>query len=363
MIATGDPSKCDGVDSYAGSCTEWRTVTENTGSMTIGPGTVVGAGSGPGLTTFFLDDNHEIQGVFPRNAAPGSIAPPSWVVTRLAAGQVEGDIAAVQLPSGVVQVYGIQGGRLRHWEYTPGVNRLSATLPEVWEDQSPVETRYGIGLAYGFQSDMPGPQLYAAIPNAHAVPNTKAAPIEFARLDTKMVEIILLWFHGFVQRAVWTRIGHLQGHPTILKPSLAYQPFGDTLSEGRFYLSYSASSDGNVNASSWPVLVFTEGNVNPPASASSRRLKWQDAFETRFGGDILNTEFRGPDGRGGGVAIAVFGRSLVATTRTSATGINYFPAADGVFNTPLRDYNEVPLVLGNLRCSLTTNGEGPCAGE
>jgi hypothetical protein len=219
----------------------------------------------------------------------------------------------------------------------------------VWEDRTLINTAFGIAVTHG--ADRPaGAGVFAAIPNTTGVAANQPVPLELARSVSVPVVIDLGFISVTVTLDTWQRFTFtgrpITGRPmtSFAKPGLTYSPFSLTAPlDGRFYLT---SLDPNRTA----FIVFTEGN-DTAMGATNRRLMWMLPQNVPFADD-RNQQRTLPNG----VVLARFGASVAGATSVGnsfGSQTHYFPAADGIYNAQLRDYDEAPFVLNNLRCSLS----------
>jgi len=268
----------------------------------------------------------------------------SWstVFGMYVASGIMGDPAAIEV-NGTVRVYAIGGGQLKRWEFDEGQGRWTTqNSPEVWEDGTPINTAFGIAVAHGADQTN-GLGVFAAIPNTNGVAAGQPVPIELARLVSTPVVVDLGFVSFTIRIDKWQRFA-LANRPTtsLAKPGLAYSPFNNSFPlDGRFYLT--ALTPGGT-----ATIGFTEGNN--PAGGTGRQLIWKTNQGAAFTDD-KNQARKLPNG----VVLARFGESI-AGAASESPGItvqtHYFPSADGIFSAALKDYNEVPFILGNLPCSL-----------
>ncbi len=188
---------------------------------------------------------------------------------------------------------------------------------------------YGIGITRGYQADLTGQQLYAAIP----VPSPLGL-IEMARLDPTTGRWTKL------SSGIWTlRLA------TSARPAIAYEPIDNANpSDGRFYLAYNPPGTDGV------YIVQTEGN-DGGSSATSKRLKW---FNPAYASTVSQVA-------DGGISLEYDwslnrDKNVRAAWTYKGSGLksmNFFPLADGYVNINMKDQNDYPVITGHLACSLS----------
>ena len=249
---------------------------------------------------------------------------------------VSGDPAVVRW-NDEIHLYAVLGGLLKQWRLTPD-GQWSGPVEQSWAGGAPVEAKYGIGVAQGYLrlSGVSSLALIAAVPIT-----SPAGQIEMAWLDANgqwSKLDVSAWPQG---RAI-----------TQAQPGIAYVPFDPTgdIGQGRFHLAWNPPDAPGTRYAG--LMSQSEGN-DLTGGATDRGLVWdqapifqQNEWHLLRGNVALLYDLR-------------HDRSLkLASTwdyGLGARGVNFYPFADGVFDSELRDQNDYEVISSNLRCSLGLN--------
>ena len=283
---------------------------------------------------------------------------------------VTGDPAAIE-ENGRVKVYAVDSsGFLRRWEMDEATGAWPVSgEADFWENGTFVSSGLGIGVAHGVvRPNVQG--VFAAIPNrAKAAGAGMPMPIEFARrtsttftttttvpahtvrIGTGSITVPPYTYTTTVHEDRWVRFPAPGPSAAFSKPSLVYSPFDTAFpDDGRFYMTWVPGGTGFQSTTAF--IMFTEGNDQTAPGcpgmgvACGRRLRWMNNQATPFADpDNQSRDLRF------GVSLSRFGPSVVGVT-TDYLGTNYFPAADGIVNADLHDFEDNLLVRHNLPCSV-----------
>jgi hypothetical protein len=149
---------------------------------------------------------------------------------------------------------------------------------------------------------------------------------------------------------------------TVGQPGLAYVPFVRSApSQGRFYLAYNAPGVDPHPVTT--MITQSEGN-DRSAGATWRRLVWPaeaEIYMYRLFDTIGNVSLSYDSSYDNNLRAAVTNGGVCGTVMQTnggvcaGTGIKrlyFFPIADGIFNSDLKDQDDYAVLRANLRCSL-----------
>jgi hypothetical protein len=284
-----------------------------------------------------------------------------WIQQKLSLPLITGDPIAIESDS-IVSVYAPSGNTLNRWDFDRRFGiwvTQGATVR--WENIDPVFTRTGIGVTNGFQSDVAGPAIYAAVKQAFVrVPDPASPDVKFTDIDVaRIIRTVtrppfLFGLPGPAQvNEHWRLVPSMRISPAGdqtadgQRVSLAYLPFpGEAPESGRFYCTFrDTGPNGN------PQMTATRGNRPPMNPADDvRTLTWVP-------GNLFNNEWTGAVLRK--IYLAPVGGQLRGAGQSGATSepssVTFFPNADGVYNHNQLDHDDVTSLHANFACSLRAN--------
>lgn len=246
------------------------------------------------------------------------------VVNAVAPGTdvIESDMAVVPF-SGKLLVFAMVAGQVKRWEYNPATGAFAAPVVELYSNGQPVTVGLGMAITTGYQSGNSSLQLYGIFPSAGTAPHA----MTMARYEASTSR--------WVQFS--STIFPSAGFRTSVRPGIAFVPFSPSApTVGRFFLMW---QDGVTQTS------MTQGNDVTPG-ATSRALRW--LFQLDFQNVWAVSQ--------SGVGMAfdpLFDLNPRATWSHVNGWANVAPLADGIYNLPLRDFDDYTTITRNLSCSLT----------